>query len=140
MDKICHVLVVEDQGDIADLLAEFLSAEGYRIHVARDGAAMRAALAAQPFDVVILDLTLPGRDNGWALAELVVDQGIGLIVVTGDHGNLDRLEHGTYRYLLKPFRLDALLTEVEGALKDADARCAPDPGPERRAASGSGMQ
>jgi two-component system, OmpR family, response regulator len=134
MDKICHVLVVEDQGDIADLLAEFLSGEGYQMHIARDGATMREALTAQPIDVVVLDLTLPGRESGWLLAELVVSYGLGLIIVTGDHANVERLENGAYRYLLKPFRLDALLMEVECALKDIDAHCAPD----RKAAGGSG--
>jgi len=138
MDKICHVLIVEDQGDIADLLAEFLSGEGYQMHIARDGATMRAALAAHPLDVVILDLTLPGPESGWALAELAVGRGLGLIIVTGDHANVERLEHASHRYLLKPFRLDALLLEVENALRDAHAHCAPDPS--RRAAGGSGMQ
>ncbi|HEY0526662.1 MAG TPA: response regulator [Stellaceae bacterium] len=138
MEKICHVLIVEDQGDIADLLAEFLSGEGYQMHIARDGATMRSAVAAYPLDVVILDLTLPGPESGWALAELAVDQGLGLIVVTGDHANVERLELGEYRYLLKPFRLDALLMEVENALKDVNAHCAPDAN--RRAAGGSGRQ
>ena len=61
------VLVVEDHPDAADSLAELLDLTGYRVTVAGDGGAALAAAAADPPDVVLLDLRLPDQD-GWAVA------------------------------------------------------------------------
>ena len=58
-----HILIVDDQREICDLVQEYLSGEGYRVSTAQDGAEMRKVMAQSPVDLVILDLMLPGEDG-----------------------------------------------------------------------------
>ena len=59
-----HILVVDDQPEICDLVQEYLSSEGYyRVSTAQDGAGMRRIMAQFPVDLVILDMILPGEDG-----------------------------------------------------------------------------
>ena len=59
-----HILVVDDQREICDLVQEYLSSEGYyRVSTAQDGAGMRRVMAQSAVDLVILDLILPGEDG-----------------------------------------------------------------------------
>ncbi|HET8630127.1 MAG TPA: response regulator [Thermomicrobiales bacterium] len=67
-----HILVVEDDGTIADVLAELLTGEGYRVTVGVDGAAVDAARADPP-DVVLLDLWMPGMDGAEVCRRLKAD-------------------------------------------------------------------
>lgn len=117
MRKICKILVVEDNDDVRQFLGEVLEHEGYHFVTAGDALGMRRILAKNPeIDVVILDVLLPGPENGLALAQEVADQGRGVILVTGDHQHVERLEASGHRYLLKPFRIDRLLHLVDSAL------------------------
>lgn len=63
MDKPKSVLIVDDDVDICELLSGYLADFGMRSQSVNDGAAMRAAMSATHFDVVILDLMLPGEDG-----------------------------------------------------------------------------
>ena len=68
-----HILVVDDQREICDLVQEYLSSEGYyRVSTAQDGAGMRRVMAQSAIDLVILDLVLPGED-GLTLARSIRD-------------------------------------------------------------------
>ena len=58
-----HILIVDDQREICDLVQEYLSSEGYRVSTAHDGAGMRRVIAQDPVDLVVLDLMLPGEDG-----------------------------------------------------------------------------
>ena len=69
-----HILVVDDQREICDLVQEYLVSEGYRVSTAHDGAEMRRVMALGPVDLVILDLMLPGED-GLTLARSLRDHG-----------------------------------------------------------------
>ena len=116
------LLVVEDQQDIADMLSEFLAEIGYRVRAVSDGSHMRAALEAEPFDAVILDMTLPGGQSGWTLAETVRSHGAALVVMTGDHRHAAELEAKGWVHIMKPFRLAAmvgLLQQVLGGTAEA---------------------
>ena len=55
-----HILVVDDEREICDLVREYLSSEGYRVSTVQDGAGMRRVMAQSPVDLVTLDLMLPG--------------------------------------------------------------------------------
>ena len=110
------LLVVEDQKDIADMLAEFLAEAGYRVRAVPDGCSMRDALAAERFDAVILDLTLPGGQSGWTLTDAVRSHGAALVVMTGDHRHAAELEAKGWAHLMKPFRLSAMVGLLEQVL------------------------
>ena len=63
MDTADHLLVVDDDRDIRELLTNYLTRNGFRATAVADGRAMRAALAAHAFDLVVLDVMLPGEDG-----------------------------------------------------------------------------
>ena len=60
-----HILVVDDDEEITALLTQYLTRFGYATYAACDGDSMRAQLAAQPIDLVVLDVMLPGVESGW---------------------------------------------------------------------------
>jgi two-component system, OmpR family, response regulator len=60
---VTHILAVEDDEQVQELLSDYLSHEGFRVTIAATGAAMMAALAAEPPDLILLDLRLPDGDG-----------------------------------------------------------------------------
>src|SRR5437660_9271952 len=120
-----HILVVDDQQEIRDVVQEYLTGEGFRVSTAHDGAGMRRVLSQTPTDLVILDLMLPGED-GLTLARALRSQsGIGIIILTGRGETVDRiigLEMGADDYLPKPFHLRELLARVKSVLRRVSAR------------------
>lgn len=123
MTRICKILVVEDNDGIREFLQALFNDEGYEIAVVAGGESMRAALAQHRFDVALIDVTLPGADDGFALAELARATGCGVILVTGDARRFDAVKSSGHRYLLKPFRVERLLALV-GELLAASEGCA----------------
>ena len=125
MSETAHILVVDDQKDICDVVQDYLSGEGYRVSAANDGAAMRRVMGQQAIDLVILDLMLPGED-GLTLARTLRDESnVGIIILTGRGETVDRiigLEMGADDYLPKPFHLRELLARVKSVLRRASAR------------------
>jgi two-component system, OmpR family, response regulator len=122
-----HILIVDDQREICDVVQEYLSAEGYRVSTAHDGAGMRRVLGNSSVDLVILDLMLPGED-GLTLARSLRDESsVGIIILTGRGETVDRiigLEMGADDYLPKPFHLRELLARVKSVLRRASSRVA----------------
>src|SRR5712672_3162276 len=120
-----HILVVDDQKEICDVVQEYLTGEGYRVSTANDGNGMRRVLSQSHVDLVILDLMLPGED-GLTLARGLRDEsGIGIIILTGRGETVDRiigLEMGADDYLPKPFHLRELLARVKSVLRRASSR------------------
>jgi len=121
-----HILVVDDQKEICEVVQQYLSSEGYRVSVANDGGAMRKVMAQGPVDLVILDLMLPGED-GLTLARQLREEstGVGIIILTGRGETVDRiigLEMGADDYLPKPFHLRELLARVKSVLRRASSR------------------
>ncbi|MFL5268650.1 MAG: response regulator [Stellaceae bacterium] len=119
-----HILIVDDQREICDLVQEYLAGEGYRVSTAQDGAGMRKIMAQARVDLVILDLMLPGED-GLSLARwLREESSVGIIILTGRGEIVDRiigLEMGADDYLPKPFHLRELLARVKSVLRRASA-------------------
>ena len=89
----------------------------------KTGAEMREALDAEDYDIVVIDVTQPGHEDGFALARIAREQGRGAILVTGDHRHLERLETSGQHYLLKPFRVQQLVEVVDKILVETAARC-----------------
>ncbi|HTK78192.1 MAG TPA: response regulator [Gemmataceae bacterium] len=116
-----EVLVVDDDADIADSTAKILRREGHRVRIARDGQGAVLAAAAEPPDVILLDVGLPDID-GYAAAECILalappDRRPYLIAVTGHSRPLDRqlsAAAGIDLHLAKPVAWDVLLAAVAG--------------------------
>ena len=126
MSDSAHILIVDDQQEICDVVQEYLTGEGYRVSTASDGAAMRQSLIQGPVDLVILDLMLPGED-GLSLARSLREESpnVGIIILTGRGETVDRiigLEMGADDYLPKPFHLRELLARVKSVLRRASSR------------------
>jgi two-component system, OmpR family, response regulator len=125
MTDTAHILVVDDQKEICEVVQEYLSGEGYRVSVAHDGQGMRRAMQQSHVDLVILDLMLPGED-GLTLARSLRDEsGVGIIILTGRGETVDRiigLEMGADDYLPKPFHLRELLARVKSVLRRVQSR------------------
>jgi two-component system, OmpR family, response regulator len=119
MKRICRVLVVEDNDGIREFLHALFDDEGYRIAIVASGEQMRAALAKDRFDVALIDVTLPGADDGFILAKLAGAAGCGVILVTGNARHFEAVKASGHRYLLKPFRVERLLALVGELIAEA---------------------
>jgi DNA-binding response OmpR family regulator len=125
MTATIHILVVDDQKEICEVVQQYLSSEGYRVSVAHDGGAMRKVMAQDPAELVILDLMLPGEDGLTLARQLREDSTIGIIILTGRSETVDRiigLEMGADDYLPKPFHLRELLARVKSVLRRVSIR------------------
>jgi DNA-binding response OmpR family regulator len=123
MTRICNILVVEDDDSVRALLGDVLDHAGYEFRLARDGVEMRAALADDVFDVAIIDISLRGSEDGFALGELASEKGCNVVLTTGDPDRRLRLEASGRRYLMKPFRMKHLTDLVDEILRDDAALC-----------------
>ncbi len=123
-----HILVVDDDREIRDLLARFLGRNGYRVSVARDGREMRRALADWRIDLVILDLMLPGEDGLTLCRELRTRSQVPVVMLTILGEESDRilgLEMGADDYVPKPFNPRELLARVKAVLRRSQGAGAP---------------
>jgi two-component system OmpR family response regulator len=123
-----RVLIVEDDREVREAVADYLASHGYACAQAGDGKAMRAALAEAMPDVVLLDLRLPGED-GLSLARWLRDNHqVAIIMVTAAGDVVDRvvgLEVGADDYLAKPFDLRELLARVKSVLRRGSKAATP---------------
>jgi DNA-binding response OmpR family regulator len=125
MNDTAHILVVDDQNDICEVVQDYLVGEGYRVSTANDGTAMRRVIAQNTVDLVILDLMLPGEDGLTLAQALRGESNVGIIILTGRGETVDRiigLEMGADDYLPKPFHLRELLARVKSVLRRVSAR------------------
>jgi len=131
-----HILIVDDETEICDVVQQYLSSEGFRVSVANDGGGMRKVMAQGPVDLFILDLMLPGEDGLTLARALREESNVGIIILTGRGETVDRiigLEMGADDYLGKPFHLRELLARVKSVLRRAAFRAAPEEKPSGRA-------
>jgi two-component system OmpR family response regulator len=126
-----HILVVDDDRGIRDLVSGFLGQHGYRISTARDGREMQAALAGGRIDMLLLDVMLPGKSGLDLCRELRQKSSIPIIMLTAIGEEADRvvgLELGADDYLAKPFSARELLARIRAILRRAGARDAGESG------------
>jgi two-component system OmpR family response regulator len=123
MDSPDHILIVDDDAEIRSLLSKYLQKNGLRITVVADGRAMWQALDAARFDLIVLDLMLPG-DDGLTLCRNLRAKAsdIPVIMLTARGEETDRivgLEMGADDYLAKPFSARELLARIKAILRRA---------------------
>ena len=124
-----HILVVDDHAEIREMLQTYLSQQGYRISLAKDGASLRRTIAEVPVDLIILDLMLPGEDGLSLTRYLREHSDVSIIILTGKGEIVDRivgLELGADDYIAKPFDLRELLARVKSVLRRAKRQAAVD--------------
>ena len=116
-----HILVVDDDARIRQMLIRYFEGEGFRVSAASDGPAMRDCLAKAATDIILLDLVLPGGEDGLALARDIRSRSnIPIIMLTGRDDVIDRivgLEIGADDYIAKPFHLREVLARVRSVLR-----------------------
>lgn len=115
-----HVLVVDDEPAIGELIRNYLSRHGFQVSIAVDGAGLRAAMAASKVDIVLLDLGLPGEDGSSLTRHIRAHSNVGIIIVTGSGEAVDRivgLELGVDDFVDKPFDLRELLARIRSVLR-----------------------
>ena len=113
------ILIVEDEKAIANLIEMNLSLCGYRCTVVHDGSKAAELLTGQAFDLILLDIMLPGL-NGYELMEMIRPTGMPVIFITAKGSVDDRvagLRAGADDYLVKPFEIVELLARVESVLR-----------------------
>ncbi|MFT8680081.1 response regulator [Gluconacetobacter sp.] len=120
MEPMPHILVVDDDREIRDLLARFLERNMFRVTTARDGRETRKAWLAGHYQIVVLDLMLPG-ESGLELARWLREQAnVPIIMLTAMGDETDRiigLEMGADDYLAKPFNPRELLARIRAILR-----------------------
>ncbi len=124
-----HILVIEDDHQIRDLLRRGLAYENYKVTVAADGATGLSAARDTPPDLVILDWMMPGMDGLEVCRRLRMASNVPIIMLTAKESVPDRvlgLESGADDYIVKPFAFPELLARVHAMLR----RAAPSAKPE----------
>jgi len=128
-DDAPHLLLVDDDRRIRDLLSRFLSGEGYRVTTAMSASDARAKLLGLHFDLLILDVMMPG-ETGFDLARFIrTSSSVPIIMLTARHeaeARIEGLQIGADDYVAKPFsprelaaRIKAILRRVEQRGEDA---------------------
>ena len=118
-----HVLVVDDDPTMRDVIGSYLENENFRVSIASDGKAMTRILGSGSVDLIVLDLKLAGEDG----LELMRNRGmdVPVIMITGHRRDeADRvvgLELGADDYMLKPFSLRELLARIRAVLRRVDS-------------------
>ncbi|MFC7299522.1 response regulator [Herminiimonas aquatilis] len=124
MENTDHILIVDDDREIRELLAVYLEKNGMRATVAANGRQMRALLEQHQFDLVILDLMLPGEDGLTLCRELRASKwrALPVLMLTARSEETDRivgLEMGADDYLTKPFAVRELFARIRSVLRRA---------------------
>src|SRR6202165_5318004 len=115
-----HVLVVDDDIAVRQLVSEYLAQNDFRVSEAASGAELMGAFRAQVVDLVLLDLRLHGEDGMQLLRQLRAESQLPVIILTGRAEEADRvmgLELGADDYLTKPFRPRELLARIRTILR-----------------------
>lgn len=128
-----HILVVDDDRRLRELLRRYLSDQGLRVTVASDAADARAKLAGLDFDLIVLDIMMPGEDGLELTRWLRAERPIPVLLLTAmdevDH-RIEGLESGADDYLSKPFEPRELVLRIQAILRRS-AQAAPEPNAQR---------
>lgn len=131
MGGASRILVVDDAPEIQRLVSLTLAHDGYQVEAANNGEEMLKAMKGRDYDLVILDLVLPGEDGLSLCRKLRAESSIPIVMLTGRGDDIDRivgLEMGADDYLVKPFNPRELLARVRAVLRRSGEQAASEPG------------
>ncbi len=118
-DKNIHILIVEDEKNVGDLLGEILAADDRSIKVSYDGAGAIRELKRKKYDLVVTDIMLPGATGMDVLREAKTLYPHTIVIIITGYASLETaieaVREGAYDYLRKPFRLDEIKIAVNNA-------------------------
>lgn len=122
MEHIDHILIVDDDREIRELVAGYLKKNGLRVTVVADGRQMRSFLEADRVDLIVLDIMMPGDDGLVLCRELRAGRhkAVPILMLTSRSDETDRivgLEMGADDYLVKPFAARELLARIKAILR-----------------------
>ena len=120
MDTSPHIAVVDDHRDIRELVGRYLMEHGYRVSAVESAAAMRRLLERSAFDLVVLDIMMPGEDGLSLCKHLRTTTDLPIILLTALAEDTERiigLEMGADDYLPKPFNPRELLARIRSVLR-----------------------
>lgn len=129
MEDSPHLLVVDDDREIRDLLSRFLSRHGYRVTMAKDAREARRLVADARIDLMILDIMMPGEDGLSLCRDMRAKSTTPIIMLTAMGEDTDRivgLEMGADDYMPKPFNPRELLARIKAVLRRAGGLGQPD--------------
>ena len=118
--QAASVLVVDDDPGVLDVVAFMLRREGFEVDEEKDGTAALAAARKRPYDIVILDVMLPGMSGTDICRELRSESDVPILMLTARDAEIDRvlgLELGADDYVTKPFSAAELLSRVRAILR-----------------------
>ncbi|SET86003.1 response regulator transcription factor [Thalassotalea agarivorans] len=118
-----HILIIDDDIEITELLSTFLSSEGYTISVCNDGVRGLAAAKEGNADLILLDVMMPGLNGFEVLQALGGSYSIPILMLTAKGDAADKvlgLELGADDYLAKPFQSSELLARIKAILRRID--------------------
>jgi two-component system OmpR family response regulator len=127
MTQLPHILVVDDHREIRDAVTRYLEKNGMRATSARDAVEMDARLKVGQFDLIVLDVMMPGEDGLSVCRRLTAEGGPPILMLTALDEDTDRivgLEIGADDYLPKPFNPRELLARIKAILRRSE-RAAP---------------
>ncbi len=122
MEHVDHILIVDDDREIRELVGNYLKKNGLRTTIVADGRQMRAFLEANTVDLIVLDIMMPGDDGLLLCRELRVGKhkATPVLMLTARNDETDRiigLEMGADDYLTKPFSARELLARINAVLR-----------------------
>lgn len=119
------ILVVDDDENQRWMLKKYLQKHGYKVAVAEDGESMRTLMATDTFELVLLDVSMPGEDGFSVARYLREHHDVGIIMLTAARELFDRvlgLEMGADDYITKPFEPRELLARIKSVLRRIDSQ------------------
>ena len=125
MDETPHILVVDDDTRLRELLRKFLTENGFRVTISANAAEARQMLASLEFDLMVLDVMMPGESGLELTSGLRTFSEVPILLLTAmsePENRIDGLERGADDYLSKPFEPRELLARIRSILRRAAPR------------------
>ena len=114
------ILVVDDEANIRELVRVYLTAAGYSVEVAEDGIEALTKARAHPFDLIVLDIMLPGMDGAAVCSAIRAESRVPIVMLTARDTDIDKvamLEAGADDYVVKPFSPPEFVARIRAVLR-----------------------